>query len=648
MAKVYKIKNFRNDEVTPEETFFDSIQNHSSLETPLRTGVIFFMRFVLIGIFIIFVIKAFQLQIVEGSSFAQKINRDLSSSLASFSLRGVIYDTRNRQLVENLPSLQLIVVPSEIKFASESDKWSRVADLINITKQDLAERLEHGKSEPNFLLKKNIENNNALIIKNLEISGLYLVVDAQRNYLFDEQIAHILGYTGKVNQKDIQEDDFYYINDRIGRAGLESYYEDYLRGEHSQLIFNNKNEISNSKNDISSNTDKTAISSQDIKTGNHLVLTLDLDVQQKLFQIIESIFKTNNIKRGGVVAQKVSTGEILGMVSLPSYDPNAFQGLSKDTNYVEDLFNDKNRPLFNRMISGLYVPGSTIKPLYALAVLREGIISPEKLIYSAGSITVSSIYDSSVKYTFKDWKKHGWTDVRKAISDSVDVYFYAVCGGLSGPGYETIKGLGIEKMVEYLNLFLLDKKLGIDLPAESSGFIPTPEWKIENKKEPWLIGDTYNASIGQGDLLVTPLWLNTYISALANGGLIMKPFLVRQIIDNRGQQVASIQSKVIKDLSISDNNLKIVLSGMRQTVTDGTAKRLNSLPVKVAGKTGTAQVSSGKKLNSLFSAYAPYDNPEIAITVIVEDIPADTQSLAVEIANQFLYWYFTSYKQVEI
>lgn len=631
--KNYRIKNFSDDDVKPEETFFDSIQNHASLEEPISSSVFNLVNIIIAIVLVLFIAKAFQLQILNGEIYQKKISRDSTDFLSSFSLRGIIYDTRNKPLVENVPVLQAIIVPSELEMASESHKWASASQLLQLSDLEIQDKIKKNKNESSAIIKKNIEKDVALKLKDLNISGLYTAVDAQRNYIYGESMAHILGYTGKVNKSDLENDNFYLINDRIGRSGIEAFYEENLRGEHSQLIFDSNTKDGNNN-----------ISSQGLKTGSHLVLTIDATAQKKLSDLMSYVFKNYNISRGAGVVQKTSTGEIVAMVSMPNFDPNAFQGLSKDADYITSLFNDKDRPLFNRIIGGKYVPGSTIKPLYALAVLREGVIDPMKLIYSAGSITVSSIYDSSIKYTFRDWKKHGWTDVRKAIADSVDIYFYAVCGGLSGPGYETIKGIGIEKMVQYLSDFKLNEKLGIDLPGEAIGFIPTPEWKKETKKEPWLIGDTYNTSIGQGDLLVTPLWINTYISALANGGLIMKPFIVRQILNNDGTQLKSTASEVIADLPIADKNLDIVRSGMRQTITDGTAKRLNDLPVSVAGKTGTAQVSSGKKLNSLFTAYAPYENPEIAITIVVEDIPADSQSIAVEIAKLFLGWYFTDYK----
>lgn len=336
-----------------------------------------------------------------------------------------------------------------------------------------------------------------------------------------------------------------------------------------------------------------------------------------------SVFREHGVHRGAAIVQDVKTGGILGMVSIPSFDPNALDA---------KIFVDTNRPLFNRAISGLYSPGSTIKPLYALAGLKEHIVTPSTLVYANGSIEVPSEVDSSKTYVFHDWKVHGWTDIRKAIAWSVDVYYYAL-----GGGYGDIRGLGIDRIVSYLRLFGADKKTGIDLPAEAVGFVPSKQWKQEARGESWYLGDTYNISIGQGDLQITPMWLSMYVSSIANGGHLMRPYMVSSIIrDDR--RVYEGKPQLIRDLPFDVSTLRVVQEGMRQTVTDGTAPMLKDLPKPVAAKTGTAQVT-GKNLNSLFITYGPYDNPEISITILVEQIK-DSQSLGVMIAKKFYSWYF--------
>ena len=617
--KSYRIKSFETEDINPEDTFFDSIQNHSRLESPLGVGVFRFLYIVVIVMLVIMTIRAIKLQIFDGSKHLRSVTREERASFSMFALRGLIYDTNRKTLVENVPDLRLVVVPREVDWLEQGDVLASLSAISDMDPGTIRGKILEKNDEPFIVLLKQFSKEKAILIKQLNPKGVYVIVDALRQYVYAETASHITGYTGRVNADELASDSYYMLNDRAGRSGIEEMYETVLRGPHTSLVF-----------DAMQNP--TSV----METGGHVVLTLDIEMQKKLAGTLKRLLDAEGRRKGAAIVQNVNTGEVLALVSLPSFDPNAFQGLSKDAKYVSSLFNDPDKPLFNRVIRGLYSPGSTIKPLYAFAVLKEGVINASKIIFSGGSITVKSIYDSSVSYTFRDWKKHGWTDVRKAIADSVDIYFYAVCGG-----YEDQIGIGIDKMVAYLSDFMLNKTLGIDLPGESAGFIPDPQWKRATKGEPWLIGDTYNMSIGQGDLLVTPLWINVYTSALANGGYIMKPFLVKEILSPDGES-EQIRSHILKELPINGPELQTVREGMRQTITNGTAIRLKDLPVSVAGKTGTAQVLGFQKLNSLFTAYAPYEDPEISITVLVEDIPK-SQSLAIETAKEFLAWYFGEY-----
>jgi penicillin-binding protein 2 len=360
------------------------------------------------------------------------------------------------------------------------------------------------------------------------------------------------------------------------------------------------------------------------------------DIQKHLYQALISVFNSAGVKRGAAVVQDPRTGAVLGLVSMPSFDGNVFENSSEAVNFskINNILSNKDKPLLNRVISGRYSPGSTIKPLLALAGLKEGVVTPSTTINATGSIKVQSEVDPGVFYTFRDWRVHGWTDIKKAIADSVDVFFYAL-----GGGYGDISGLGIDKIESYLKNFLVDRRLGIDLPGEMAGFTPSREWKKEAKGEPWYIGDTYNISIGQGDLLVTPLWLNTYIGSIANGGKLMKPFVVREIKNPVDGTSSRLSPQVLGEIPFEQETINIVRQGMRQAVVSGTATLLNNLPVPVAAKTGTAQVT-GRGLNSLFTVFGPYDEPEIVMTVLVENIN-QSQGLAIRVANEFLMWYFS-------
>ena len=236
---------------------------------------------------------------------------------------------------------------------------------------------------------------------------------------------------------------------------------------------------------------------------------------------------------------------------------------------------------------------------------------------------------------FRDWKIQGMIDLKKALAQSSDIFFYSV-----GGGYGKIKGLGFEKLEKYFRAFLIDRVLGIDISGETAGFVPNEEWKLEKTVQPWFTGDTYNVSIGQGDLLVTPLWLSSYVSAIANGGIFYKPFVVKKITDG-GKILREFKSEQLSKLLFDNTVMNVVRDGMREVVISGTAKSLNSLPVSVAAKTGTAEAGiKGSQLNSVFVAYAPYDQPEIALSVVIENI-GNNQGLAMLAAQNFLEKYFS-------
>jgi penicillin-binding protein 2 len=282
-------------------------------------------------------------------------------------------------------------------------------------------------------------------------------------------------------------------------------------------------------------------------------------------------------------------------------------------------------------VSGEFPPGSTIKPVMAAAALQEGVINENTSILSAGGLKVG-------QWVFPDWKGggHGYTNVRKAIAESVNTFFYYI-----GGGYESFNGLGIERIAKYFKLFLLGSVTGIDLPNEGNGFLPTPKWKEDTKKEKWYIGDTYHVSIGQGDVTVTPLEVNNYTTFFANRGKIYRPYVVQRIMDENNQTIKETQPEILGEKFISQANIEVVRQGMRQTVTAGSAQSLKTTVVPVAGKTGTAQWSSIHANQAWFTGFAPYDNPQIAITVLVEEGGEGTTA-AVPIVHDIVDWYFTN------
>ncbi len=310
-------------------------------------------------------------------------------------------------------------------------------------------------------------------------------------------------------------------------------------------------------------------------------------------------------------------------MSFPNFDNNEFiKGLSPES--FDKIIQDKNEPLLNRAIAGQYPSGSTIKPLIAAAALEEGIISPDKQLNCPGQLTLKDKYNPNIFWTFPDWKAHGPVNMNKAIAESCNVYFYTI-----GGGYGDIEGLGIEKIAKYLKLFGWGQALGIDLPGEMTGLVPSPLWKEETKDEEWYIGDTYNVSIGQGDIGVTPLQLAIATAAIANNGKVFQP----QLTENS-------EPNIIRQGFIEEDFLEVVKRGMREAVISGSAKALYDLPVKAAGKTGTAQVSKTKAPHSWFTVFAPYDNPEIVLTILIEN-GGEGSVTALPVAKEVLSWWFS-------
>jgi penicillin-binding protein 2 len=337
------------------------------------------------------------------------------------------------------------------------------------------------------------------------------------------------------------------------------------------------------------------------------------------------------LNKGSAVVLNPSNGEVLALLSLPAFDNNLFARGISQADYARLIVGDE-RPLFNRAIGGEFPPGSTFKMTLAVAALQEKIISENTDFLSSGGLRIN-------QWFFPDWKAggHGQTDVKKAIAQSVNTFFYYI-----GGGYDDFVGLGADKIVKYGERFGFGQQTGIDLSGEANGFLPSKEWKFEVKKEKWYIGDTYHLSIGQGDMLATPLQIAAYIGFFANGGSLYRPHLVKQIKNQANEIVDEIKTETVRKDFIDSANVNIVRQAMRQTVLDGSARRLGALKESSAGKTGTAQWSSKKDPHAWYTGFAPYENPEIAFVFLVEE-GKDGSAITVSIAHDFLEWYFANY-----
>lgn len=595
MKRTY-IPTFVDDTLEPEEILIHSPATQR-LERSITRWGIWLVVLCILGVLGIFVLRLGYLQIIKGGHFRALALENQFLRHTIYAPRGFIFDSAGRLLAGSEQYFELLVLPREVdldRIADYSELLTRVTDLRGEQVQDALNEKIAGPLTIFYTSDTKIKSE----IERAALPGLFWVDNYRRQYPTGETAVHITGYVSEVSGEELQADSTYQLGDVVGRGGLESFYEDYLRGKNGAVLFY-----------------KGRSGSPDIKVpveGAHLITTLDFDLQEILVQEMRSALKELGLRRAAAVVQNPKTGSILALASFPEFDPNAFSARNNSV-YVNKVLNDGDKPLFNRVITGLFPPGSTIKPLIALAALEEKIISPARKLLTEGAIIIANQYNPDIIYTFRDWKNHGLTDMIKAIADSVDVYFYAI-----GGGYFDIPGLGINRIAKYFKLFNIDRELEVDLSGETSGFVPTPQWKKINHGQTWFTGDTYNISIGQGDLLVTPLWLNSYTGALTQYGKMYQPFLVKRIVTPLGDVLYEKQPKILNEIAIQPQNFNTVLAGMRSAVADGTVWRLKDFPVAVGGKTGSAEVIKGASTNAWLTAFAPYDHPEITITVLIE------------------------------
>lgn len=605
--------------------------SEKKLEIPLPRIVLrsfFFLVLLILGIFFFATLR---LQVFENKKYVALAQQNKFINRSIQAIRGVIYDSKGNQLVFNKLSFDLVYRKSEAPEEETSDIFQKVAEILKINSSDLQKKVGDAESSV-VLISENLDYQTLVLLetKKDEIKGFSVEKNTTREYRDGQTYSQLIGYTNRITAEELSESSESYSSaDYVGRAGLENQYEEYLRKNPGQLQIERDalgNEIS-----------RQIISLP--QSGNSLVLWLDSELQKKSEEILQGTIDRIKAKSGAIVALDPQSGGVLALVSLPSFDNNLFNK-GADAEALKKVLNDKSQPLFNRAIAGQFPTGSTIKPLEAAAALEEELISPYKAINCQGQITVPHRYDPGIIYTYKDWRIHGVTDMRKAIAESCNVYFYTI-----GGGYGDQKGLGPSRIKQYLELFGWGSKTQIDLPGESAGFIPSPEWKKEAKGQTWLDGDTYNLSIGQSDLIITPLQVAASFTAIANGGILYQPQIVKEIIDEDKNIVQAFSPKITRQNFINPDNLEIVREGMRWAVTGensphASSVTLNSLPVTAAAKTGTAQIPTPDHYDNWVTVFAPYENPQIVITVVLEDV-ANVQVAALPVAKEILNWYFT-------
>jgi len=473
------------------------------------------------------------------------------------------------------------------------------------------------KNKPGFRL---LEEDSVKILDyeealSLEVKNKTLEVDSIRFYPEGEVFAHILGYTSEISNRQLSLPEFshYKIGDRLGRGGVEEVFERNLRGVDGEKLV----EVDALGKELE------VVGERKPKSGSNLFLTIDSDLQKVMYSALKVGLKKAQSSAGVVIAQDPKNGQILGMVSLPSFDPNLF---SRESVQLQELLSNPLSPLLNRATAGLYPPGSIFKIVSAAAGLQTGKIDKNTKFEDTGVMFLGP-------YSFANWyftccgKKEGFLDLVKALKRSNDIFFYKV-GQLVGP----------ENLAKFAHLFGLGEKTGIDLPFEEKGLIPTPSWKKE-RGEVWVPGNTLHLAIGQGDILVTPLQISNMICAVANGGTLYKPYLGMKI-EGEGENLQFPPQIIRKDF-LDRENLELIRQGMREACLEGgTGWPFFDFPISVGCKTGTAEFGDPKgRTHAWFTVFAPFENPEIVVTVLVEE-GGEGSSVAAPIAKEILeYWF---------
>ena len=537
--------------------------------------------------------------------------RSVNNTLRTQSIpapRGLIYDRNIELIAENKPKFQLEMVPEQVKKLQDSLLYLTDLGILNENEIPIIEkRVQRNYQFKSIVIKRDLDEREMAIFANnrMLLKGFDIKSRLTRNYPQNEIYAHVVGYMGSISNTDYQRFDpaFYTGKEQIGKSAIEREYEHILRGVpgKQKLLVNVRGRVMDE------------IEKEAFKSGNDIILTLNSELQRTAYESMAG-------KKGSVVALDPRNGEILAMISMPSFDPTAISlGLSQSD--FEKLNKDKKRPLFNRAIAGQYPPGSTVKPMLALGALDMGIVNSEYYLPCEGEFKLPNY-----SRPFRDWATHGSVNAKRAIQASCDVYFY-----------ETAVEMGIERMSSFLKQFNLGAQSRVDLGSEKKGVVPNQEWKRNNftskQNQSWYLGETVIAGIGQGYMLATPMQLAYATSIIANRGFAFKPHILKQInLKDSNESLTTEPERIDHVMNIDEKYWDVVFDGMNAVVNEqrGTAYGVFPENSDIAGKTGTSQVFSMDKRSGddvpeelrdhgLFIGFAPINNPEVVIAVIVEN-----------------------------
>jgi penicillin-binding protein 2 len=583
---------------------------------------------VIITFFAMLVARLWYLQIQEGENYTSLADNNRVRYVEVAPPRGNVYDREGREIVTNRPSFNVVLSRDDNRLDDELVK--RIAGILDVEVTVILDRIRKMANTPGHLpirLAEDIDWEKVAIIENnhLDLPGIRIEVVPLRVYHYGNYASHLIGYLGEINQTelDARDPDLYRPGDQTGKMGLEKLYEDDLRGEKGREYM----EVN------ALGFEQKALKGVEPLPGSDLQLTINMELQRAAEELME-----REDKAGAVVAVEVNSGRVLTAASAPQLKLDEFIG-GISSKAWQAMLDDPRHPLINKVVQGQYPPASTYKIVTALAGLGEGIITPETTIFCPGHFQFGN-------RTFRCWKKggHGTVFLQRALSESCDVYFYTVG-----------QRLGVDRLASYAQRLGLGRKTGIDMEHEKSGVVPTSDWKKKRYNTKWYEGETISISIGQGYDLATPIQICMMTSALANGGTLYRPGLIESVRDPDGRVLKTFAPEVIERFIGQGQNMKLVREGLVEAVNGqrGTGKSAKLANITVAGKTGTGQVVRLKQYEHLkeeaipyeyrdhawFTCFAPAENPEIAVTVLVEH-GLHGGSAAAPIARAVLEAYF--------
>ena len=570
-----------------------------------------FIFFVLI--FVVLLARSFELQIIEGNSFLGKAENNRYKVKITHAPRGVIYDREGRVLARNIPAFRVAVDPNLVDENRKEELSKKLSKILKVPEPEIRKKLAN-KSYDSITIKENVDRDIALRLESEQIPPVEIEVSPRREYPYGELISNLLGFSSEVSKEELRSPGStpHQLGDKVGRAGVEETFENILRGANGYEL---------TKVDAAGKKLGSRITTEPL-AGSDITLSIDAELQKRVFKTLKKRLRAAGSKAGSAVVLNPNTGEVLALVSVPSFDNNVFdKGLTQKE--YSSLVKNPNKPLLNRAIGAAYPPGSTFKIVTAAAGLESGAITPQTQIVDTGYIKLGD-------QVFNNWlwldhrRTEGAINVIRAIARSNDPFFFKLG-----------QKIGEVKIQEMAHKFSLGSITGINLPAETAGLVPTEQWKLDAKGEIWFPGETLNLAIGQGDLLVSPLQLSLVSAVYANGGKLIKPTVLK--VDT---------GEILRENFLSRQTIETVRQGMYEnTRGDGNVGWLfRDYKIKTAGKTGAAE-SGNERPHAWYTAFAPYDPPagrqvsQMVVTVMGEHAGHGSEVSAPATKEIFEWWF---------